>query len=152
MQKSLFLIADRTIFSRPPTCFGDSGFQKYHHQGVLVIAVPHNARIFVAVAPVDFRNGINGLGRFCREKMRQDPMNRAVFVFRNRRKNAMKILFYDGEGFWLLLRRLSRGKITWWPSSRGPISTLKSKELQTLILNGNPEGAEFTDDWKKILI
>jgi hypothetical protein len=42
-------------------------------------------------------------------------------------------------------------KLTWWPSAAGVSSKLKAKELQTLIMNGNPEGAEFGDDWKKVL-
>jgi transposase len=115
-----------------------------------VISIPPQANIFVAIAPLDFRNGINGLGRVCRDKLKQDPMSGALFVFRNRRKSALKILVYDGEAFWLMTRRLSRGKITWWPTAASFYCSLKAKELQTLILNGNPQAAEFTDDWKKL--
>lgn len=116
-----------------------------------MIAVPHGASIYVCVAPADFRKGINGLGAICREYLKKDPMNGAIFVFRNRSKTALKILVYDGEAFWLMTRRLSRGKLTWWPTAQGVSSELKAKELQTLIMNGNPEGAEFSDDWKKVL-
>lgn len=116
-----------------------------------MIAIPHNARIFIYIPHIDFRNGINGLGRYCRNKLNQDPMSGALFVFRNRRKNCLKILVYDGEAFWLLTRRLSRGTIKWWPVGTKSLCELEVKKLQTLIMNGNPESAEFSDDWKKII-
>jgi transposase len=66
-----------------------------------VIQVTPQMRILVAVQPVDFRNGIDGLGRLCRDALRADPMAGGVFVFRNRRGTALKALMYDGQGFWL---------------------------------------------------
>ena len=116
-----------------------------------MIAIPHGVNIYVCVEAADFRKGINGLGKLCRQHLKQDPMSGAIFVFKNRRKTALKILVYDGEAYWLMTRRLSRGRLTWWPSATGVSSKLKAKELQTLIMNGNPEGAEFGDDWKKVL-
>jgi len=116
-----------------------------------MITIPPNTDIYVAVENVDFRNGINGLGRICREKIRKDPMNKALYVFRNKKKTTLKILYYDGSAFWLFMRRLSTGKIKWWPSSNQFACSLESKKLQILIMNGNPEGAEFGDDWKKVL-
>jgi transposase len=59
------------------------------------------SRIFVAVEPVDFRRGIDGLGAICRQQLEQNPLHGAVFVFRNRRATAIKLLVYDGQGFWL---------------------------------------------------
>jgi transposase len=116
-----------------------------------MIAVPPQATIFVAIKSIDFRNGINGISRICRQKLRSDPMSGAIFVFRNRLKTTLKILFYDGEAFWLLTRRLSRGKIKWWPTSTRGHCELDAKKLQTIIMNGNPESAEFSDDWKKLI-
>lgn len=116
-----------------------------------MIAIPPQAKIYVAIQPIDFRNGINGLGRICREKLKQNPMGGGIFVFRNRRKNTLKILVYDGEAFWMLVRRLSKGSIKWWPNAISSSCPLRAKELQTLIMNGNPESAEFSDDWKKIV-
>lgn len=112
-----------------------------------MIAIPPQARIHVAIESVDFRNGISGLGRICREEMKKNPMDGAIFVFCNKGKTTLKLLVYDGEAYWLLIRRLSRGKLKWWPSERD----IAPKELQTLLMNGNPTGAEFTDDWKKII-
>lgn len=116
-----------------------------------MIAVPANAKIFMAVEAVDFRNGINGLGRLCQQKLKNDPMNGSFFVFRNRRKTTIKILVYDGESFWLITRRLSRGKLKWWPIALQSPGTITTKEFQTLLMNGNPESAEFGNDWKKLI-
>jgi transposase len=66
-----------------------------------VIQLTPQMRILVALAPADFRRGIDGLARVCREALRADPFSGAVFVFRNRRATAIKILAYDGQGFWL---------------------------------------------------
>ena len=77
---------------------------------------PH-MKILVAVEPADFRRGIDSLARTCQESLRQDPFAGAVFVFRNRRGTALKLLMYDGQGFWLCHKRLSQGRFPWWPSA-----------------------------------
>jgi hypothetical protein len=71
-------------------------------------------RIVVAVAPTDFRRGIDGLARVCKEVLKQDPFGGWVFVFRNRPATALKVLVYDGRGFWLCHKRLSSGRFRWW--------------------------------------
>lgn len=63
-------------------------------------------RILVAVEPVDFRNGIDGLVRLCKEALGRDPFQGSVFAFRNRRGTAVKVLMYDGQGFWLAHKKL----------------------------------------------
>lgn len=67
-----------------------------------MIQVSPQMRVLVAVEPADFRRGIDGLARQCREVLEADPFSGAVFVFRNRRRTAVKILVFDGQGFWLL--------------------------------------------------
>ena len=57
------------------------------------------SRIFLATQPVDFRKGIDGLAAVCRKELGEQPLSGAVFVFRNRSGTALKILFYDGQGF-----------------------------------------------------
>jgi transposase len=59
------------------------------------------SRIFLATEPVDFRKGIDGLGAVCRRILGDSPLDGAVYVFRNRSGTAIKILCYDGQGFWL---------------------------------------------------
>ena len=66
-----------------------------------MIQISPQMRILVAVEAQDFRNGIDGLARVCREALMADPFSGGLFVFRNRRQKAPRILCYDGQGFWL---------------------------------------------------
>ena len=81
-----------------------------------MIQTGSSLRVLVAVEPVDFRKGIDTLAAVCRQRLQQDPMNGWAFVFRNRTATALKILLYDGQGFWLCQKRLSQGRFRWWPS------------------------------------
>jgi len=73
-----------------------------------MIQLTAHMRILVAVEPVDFRKGIDGLARVCREQLSHDPFKGALFVFHNHRATAIKVLVYDGQGFWLCQKRLSK--------------------------------------------
>ncbi len=75
-----------------------------------MIQLAPQMRILVAIEPADFRKGIDGLARLAREELANGPVSGCVFVFRNRRATAVKILVYDGQGFWLCQKRLSQGK------------------------------------------
>ena len=110
------------------------------------------SRILAAVNPVDFRKGIDGLAGLCLNQLFQDPLSGTIFLSRNRENTAIKILAYDGQGFWLCTKRLSKGKFGWWPTESGMTITLDCRELQTLIWNGNPAKAKFSEDWRKVLI
>ncbi|MGQ0736619.1 MAG: IS66 family insertion sequence element accessory protein TnpB [Acidobacteriota bacterium] len=74
-----------------------------------MIQITPQMRILVAVDPQDFRKGIDGLARVCREVLEADPFSGWTFVFRNRRQTALRILSYDGQGFWLAHKRFSQG-------------------------------------------
>jgi len=108
------------------------------------------SRVFLACEPVDFRRGIDGLCALCRQRLEQDPFTGAVFVFRNRRGTSVKLLCYDGQGFWLCQKRLSQGRLTWWPTTRQASRTLSPRELQVLLWNGNPELAGMAEDWRRV--
>ena len=84
-----------------------------------MIQLTPQMRVLVAVEPVDFRCGIDGLARVCRQALGSDPFSGTVFVFRNRRGTGLKLLVYDGQGFWLCYKRLSRGRFRWWPVGAG---------------------------------
>ena len=86
---------------------------------IAVIAVTPQMRVLVAIEPTDFRRGIDGLARLVRAELGSDPFSGCVFVFRNRRASAVKILAYDGRGYWLCQKRLSRGRFHCW-SGRAP--------------------------------
>ena len=115
-----------------------------------MIQLSPQSRIFVALEPADFRRGIDGLAALCRQQLAQDPFSGALFVFRNRRKTALKLLCYDGQGFWLCQKRLSQGHLNWWPTSAQASQRLCARELQILLWNGNPEEAGMADDWRRV--
>lgn len=118
-----------------------------------MIQLTPQMRILLAVNPVDFRNGIDGLGQVCREALRGDPMSGGVFVFRNRSGTAIKVLVYDGQGFWLCQKRLSKGRFRWWPtaSDQGALQ-LDVHQLQLLFWNGNPAAGQAAPLWKPVVI
>ena len=86
-----------------------------------MIRIAPQMRIMAAIEPADFRRGIDGLARLCKDVLRHDPFNGWVFVFRNRSATALKILVYDGRGFWLCHKRLSSGRFRWWPAGHLPM-------------------------------
>jgi transposase len=109
-------------------------------------------RILVAIKPVDFRNGIDGLARLCKEALGQDPFQGSVFVFRNRRGTAVKVLTYDGQGFWLCQKRLSESRFRWWPSGTDQrAKALAAHQLQVLLCAGDPEGTKAAPNWRPVL-
>lgn len=116
-----------------------------------MIQLTPQMRILVAVQPVDFRNGIDGLAQLCRGALRADPMNGTVFVFANRRRTAVKVLVYDGQGFWICQKRLSSGRFRWWPTA-GADGALRMDvhELQLLLWNGNPRQAQVAPAWRPV--
>lgn len=115
-----------------------------------MLQVTAQSKIFLAIQPVDFRKGIDGLAAVCRLHLKQNPYSGSFFIFRNRRGTALKILAYDGQGMWLFMKRFSKGTIRWWPKREETLETLKVSELQILLWNGNPPGARIPEDWRKI--
>lgn len=115
-----------------------------------MIQITPQMRILLAVEPADFRRGIDGLARLCREVLKADPFGGTVFVFRNRRATAVRLLVYDGQGFWLMYKRLSSGKFVWWPGGSGGGEPLEAHELQLLLWNGDPDGAKVAPPWRRL--
>jgi transposase len=116
----------------------------------MIQLTPH-MRILVAIEPVDFRKGIDGLARVCREALGRDPFSGGVFVFCNKSRKAVKILVYDGQGFWLCQKRLSQGRFGGWPQSVSAASrTLQAHQLTVLLSGGNPEAAAGVPSWRRV--
>ena len=114
-----------------------------------MIAVTPHMRILLATQPADFRKGIDGLAGVCRNILDEDPFTGYVFIFVNKKRSSIKILVYDGQGFWLCQKRLSKGRFGWWPASGGKkTSLLEAYQLQMLIWNGDP--SRNAKLWKKI--
>ena len=107
-------------------------------------------KILVAVAPIDFRKGIDSLVGFCNNELKKDPFSGCVFVFRNKKATSVRILAYDTQGFWLCTKRLSSGKFKHWPASADKLGNMSACEILTILYNGNPKTANFQTPWKLI--
>jgi transposase len=116
-----------------------------------MIQITPQMRILLAVEPVDFRKGIDSLAQLCRQHLNSDPFSGCVYVFRNKRGTALKLLVYDGQGFWLAQKRFSRGRLVWWPKGAGDrIRRLQAHEMQMLLWNGNPEATATAPMWRRV--
>ena len=94
----------------------------------MMLQITPQMKILVALAPVDFRKGIDGLVQLCKATLQQDPMSGTVFAFRNRRATAMKVLVYDGQGYWLCQKH----------------------QLHVLLAAGNPQATAAAPDWRPV--
>jgi transposase len=107
-------------------------------------------RLLLATTPVDFRKGIDGLAALCRKVLTQDPFSGTFFIFTNKRKTAVKILIYDGQGFWLCLKRFSRGRLAWWPT-QSTLSALTAQQLTVLLYQGHPLDLKLPADFRPLM-
>ena len=90
--------------------------------------------ILLATQPADFRCGIDGFAALCRHQLQQEPRSGTVFVFTNRRKTMLRALCYDGSGFWLMSKRLTKGRFQDWPQNNlGEVSPVAAKQLKALL-------------------
>lgn len=115
-----------------------------------MIQLTAQMRILVAVASVDFRRGIDGLARICRAQLSVEPFAGTLFVFINRRRSAIKILAYDGQGFWLCQKRLSVGKFPYWPTGTAAVEPLQAHQLQVLLMGADPWAARGISPWRAL--
>ncbi len=116
-----------------------------------MIQVTPQMRIRVAVEPVDFRKGIDGLACLCRVALGGDPFSGSVFVFCNKSRKAVKVLVYDGQGFWLCQKRLSKGRFPWWPQSvSAATKSLEAHQLTVLLSGGDPAAAKGVRPWRRV--
>jgi transposase len=118
-----------------------------------MIQIPSNANVLIMHAPINFRNGIDGTAAIARVVLEREPMDGALFVFRSKTGHSLRILYYDGSGFWICTKRLSKGTFNVaWPKGDGtkPCSTLLVRELQILIWGADPASCRFPDAWRKV--
>lgn len=92
-------------------------------------------RIYLAVEPVDMRKSFDGLYAVSVERLKENPLEGAMFVFSNKRRNRLKILYWDGSGLWVLAKRLEKGGFTWprGVAAAGGKLRLKSEALSMLL-------------------
>ena len=99
-----------------------------------MLSWPPPVRIFLATRPADMRRGFDGLARMTTDVIKQDPLSGALFVFRNRRGDRLKVLYWAGDGFALWYRRLERGTFR-FPACEGDSVEVRAVDL-TMILEG----------------
>ena len=98
-----------------------------------MIHLTHETQIQLAQQPLDFRKGMDGVAAVCREQLQQDPRNGQLFVFFNRTRTMIRVLVYEGNGFWLMSKRLSKGRFPILHANQSPISSIASRELRQLL-------------------
>ena len=96
-------------------------------------------RIWLAAAPVDMRLGFDGLAAKVQGVLAADPFSGHAFVFRNKRGDRLKLLLWDGLGFWLLYRRLDQGRLHWPRTESGAVEL--SLAQWALLVEGRPWSA-----------
>ncbi len=94
-------------------------------------------KVYLAVDPVDMRKSFNGLHAVVTEHLNGDPSRGALYVFTNKRKNRIKILFWDGTGLWVAAKRLEQGRFSWpKPSSRAQKQISLTPEALSMLTDG----------------
>lgn len=99
-----------------------------------------SVRVMVATKPVDFRKGAEGLAALVKESMSSDPFSGAIYVFRSKRADRIKLIFWDGTGLCLFAKRLE-DRAFCWPAVTGGMILLTAAQLSALI-----EGL----DWRRV--
>jgi transposase len=97
-----------------------------------VIVPPTGVRVLVATKPVDFRKGMDGLAAYVQEALKTDPFSGVVYVFRAKRTDRVKLLFWDQTGLCLMTKRLEDGKFR-WPKVEDGVMRLSPAQLSALL-------------------
>ena len=113
-----------------------------------MIQIAPHSKIYICATPIDFRNGIDGLIGLSKTLLFVDPFSGVTVLFKNRSSNSVKILSYDGQGFWLHQKRLSEGRFKWWPKDGTSKIDITSHELYIFLANGNPTKAEVQKNFR----
>lgn len=101
-----------------------------------MISLTHETRILLCVAPADFRRGIDGFVALCQNTLALQPRDGSVIVFINRARTMIRALNYDTNGYWLMTKRLSRGRFTGWPDQQRALSPSSARELRIILSGG----------------
>jgi transposase len=97
-----------------------------------MIPVPAGVRVHLALGATDMRKGFDGLSVRTQEVLREDPFSGHLFVFRGKRGDLIKVLYWDGQGLCLFAKRLERGRFI-WPQAREGTVTLSPAQLSMLL-------------------
>lgn len=115
-----------------------------------MLTVTDKHKVFLAIEPIDFRKGIDGIVALCRQQLAVDPQTGHFFIFRNKRGCSVKVLNFDSQGYWLCQKRLSTGRFKHWPKQSDRIVYLTPSQLHVLLNNGDPSLVNTSPPWKSI--
>ena len=97
-----------------------------------MLSVSGATRVLVATTPIDLRGSFNRLYGLVGDQLKGDPLSGHLFVFTNRQRNRLKVLYWDGSGLWVCAKRLEKGRFT-WPSSEQASVSLRGEEFSALV-------------------
>ena len=97
-----------------------------------MITVPAGVRIYLAMGATDMRKGFDGLSVLAQEVLKQNPFSGSFFIFRGKRGDLVKVLYWDGQGFCLFAKRLEKGRFV-WPITREGSVTLSPAQMSMLL-------------------
>jgi transposase len=97
-----------------------------------MIAAPASVRVWLAAGVTDMRKGFDGLAALVQNQLQADPFSGHLFVFRGRRGDRIKVLWWDGDGLCLYAKRLERGRFVWPQATEGSVS-LSAAQLSMLL-------------------
>jgi transposase len=112
-----------------------------------MIPVPMQARVWLAAGATDMRKGFNGLSALAEKVLKQEPFSGHLFVFRGRRGDLVKVIWWDGQGACLFSKRLEKGRFVWPSAAQGKV-TLSPAQLSMLL-----EGTDWrapTRTWRPL--
>jgi len=101
-----------------------------------MLALSAAVKIYVGVDPIDMRKQYNGLWALAAEKLQEDPRSGAMFVFVNKDRDRLKVLYWDGTGAWVLAKRLEKGRFSWPSSASGQSKLSLTPEAFALLVGG----------------
>jgi transposase len=99
-----------------------------------MITLPTGTQVWIAAGVTDLRRGFTGLSGLVQTVLEQDPFSGHVFVFRGRRGDLLKLLWWDGDGFCLFAKRLERGRFIWPKAERGAVALTRAQ--LSMLLEG----------------
>src|SRR5260221_11414516 len=97
-------------------------------------------RVYLALGVTDMRKGFDGLYGLARDQLAIDPLSGHLFVFCNRQRNRLKVLYWDGSGLWVCSKRLERGRFSWPQAKEEKVRIQLSQAELNLLLNGTELG------------
>jgi len=99
-----------------------------------MISLPSPTKIWIAAGVTDLRRGFTGLSALVQTKLEQNPLSGQVFIFRGRRGDLVKLIWFDGDGLCLFAKRLERGRFVWPKATEGSVSLTRAQ--LSMLLEG----------------